>query len=228
MHFIIVGAGRVGRLLTERILEKDHTLSLVSNDAQLLDLMPDHENMKKIKGFAFDLDVLKRAGADEAFGLAAVTDDDNLNVLATRIARNNFNVEKVVVRVYDQSKAHIFERFGIPTVSTIHWTVDQVLREMIPIGADVEFIEKTSNIILSQIDYDDSWDNHKIGEIEAILGVRIGFIVRFGESFIPTNNDYVQNGDRIHVLVRTDEVDKVAKKLSKRYELAVNPNGDQN
>lgn len=222
MHFIIVGSGRVGRLLAGHLAGKDHTVSVISTNQPLLDLLPQHPNITPIDGVSYDLDVLKRAGIDNCFGFASVTDDDNINILASRIAKSMFNVEKVAVRVYDQSKASIFERFGIPTVSTIHWTVDNILREMIPIGADSQFVDSTGKVVLSQVDYDPSWVGHKVSSIEKLANIRVAYIRRFGESFVPNNDDILQDSDRLHLMLPVAEKDRIANLFSRNISHAYN------
>ena len=83
-------------------------------------------------GFGFDRDVLLEAGIEQANALAAVTSGDNTNILAARIARETFDIPHVVARIYDPRRALIYQRLGIPTVATVSWTVDQVMRACSP------------------------------------------------------------------------------------------------
>jgi trk system potassium uptake protein TrkA len=50
------------------------------------------------------------------------------------VARETFGVENVVARIYDPGRAEIYQRLGIPTVATVKWTADQVLRRLLPQG----------------------------------------------------------------------------------------------
>src|SRR5262245_63001438 len=72
------------------------------------------------------------AGVTDAGAFAAVTSGDNSNILSARIARENFGIERVVARIYDPRRAMIYQRLGIPTVATVSWTTDQVLRRLLP------------------------------------------------------------------------------------------------
>ena len=75
---------------------------------------------------------LLAAGIDRAQGLAAVTADDNTNIIAARVARETFHVDHVVARIYDADRARLYQRLGIPTVASIQWTADQVLHRLLP------------------------------------------------------------------------------------------------
>ena len=59
---------------------------------------------------------------------------DNSNILAARVVRETFAVDNVVARIYDPGRAEVYERLGIPTVATVRWTADQVLRRLLPAG----------------------------------------------------------------------------------------------
>ena len=72
------------------------------------------------------------AGIEQAGALAAVTSGDNSNILIARVARETFGIERVVARIYDPRRAAIYERLGIPTVATVAWTTERVLRRILP------------------------------------------------------------------------------------------------
>ena len=96
---------------------------------------------RTIVGVGFDRDRLLEAGIERAGALAAVTNGDNSNIVVARVAREAFQVERVVARIYDQRRAAIYERLGIPTVATVQWTIERVLRRILPDTAGVEWID---------------------------------------------------------------------------------------
>ena len=89
---------------------------------------------QQVTGMGFDRDVLLAARIMEAHAFAAVSSGDNSNIIAARVAREQFNVETVVARIYDAKRAQVYERLGIPTVATVPWTTDRLLRAIIPEG----------------------------------------------------------------------------------------------
>ena len=90
---------------------------------------------KTVTGVGFDRDTLLEAGIEQADAFAAVSSGDNSNILAARVARETFGVENVVARIYDPGRAEVYQRLGIPTVATVRWTADQVLRRLLPGGS---------------------------------------------------------------------------------------------
>ena len=85
-----------------------------------------------IQGIGFDRDTLLAAGIETAQAFAAVSSGDNSNIVAARVAREKFNVERVVARIYDPRRAAIYARLGIPTVATVAWSTEQMMRHLLP------------------------------------------------------------------------------------------------
>src|SRR5207247_962985 len=79
---------------------------------------------------------------------AAVTNGDNSNILVARIARESFGIERVVARIYDPRRAVIYQRLSIPTVATVSWTTDQVLRRLLPGEQPHDWIDPSARVSL--------------------------------------------------------------------------------
>ncbi|HTZ10682.1 MAG TPA: NAD-binding protein, partial [Acidimicrobiales bacterium] len=122
VHVVIVGCGRVGSGLAVRLTEQGHTVAVLDKSSQAFRRLPDGWPGTAVVGSGFDRDDLDQAGAAGAGALAAVTSGDNSNILTARIARENYNVPRVVARIYDPRRAEIYQRLGIPTVATVSWT----------------------------------------------------------------------------------------------------------
>src|SRR3954465_2987290 len=128
MHVIVVGCGRVGSELANELEAQGHTIAIIDKDRNAFRRLPERFTGRAVLGFGFDRDHLGQAGSREAEALAAVTSGDSSNILTARIARETFEIPNVVARIYDPRRAAIYQRLGIPTVATVAWTTDQVLR----------------------------------------------------------------------------------------------------
>ena len=113
-------------------------------------------------GVGFDRDVLIEAGIERADAFAAVSSGDNSNVIAARVVRESFGVGRVVARIYDPRRAEVYQRLGIPTVATVRWTADQMLRKLLPEGAQPLWRDPTGSIVLAEVAYDDHWLGEKV------------------------------------------------------------------
>jgi trk system potassium uptake protein TrkA len=220
MHFVVMGCGRVGVNLVKRLVDSGHSVAVIDNNRDSFNRLPVDFDGEKVVGFGFDVDTLRRAGIQDAFAFAAVTANDNTNILAARVVREKFGLEKVVARIFDVSRAEVFEKLGVPTVATIRWTADQVLRHMIPLGATDEFRDPTGSVSLIQVDYDESWLMHTVAKIEELSGARVAYITRLGEAFLPSNGDLLQLNDILHLLAPVGKIQKVSHLLAKRFDMA--------
>ena len=128
---------------------------------------------------------------------------DNSNIIAARVARETFGVENVVARIYDPRRAEVYQRLGIPTVATVRWTADQVLRRLLPAGLLSEWRDPSGTVRLAEIHVSPTWIGHKVTALED-RDRRPGFAFSpaSGQGMIPGGETVLQEGDLLHVLAR--------------------------
>ncbi len=115
MKIVILGCGRVGALLASQLDSAGHTVTVVdsSNDAfQRLD--PEFRG-DRVTGNGVDEEVLRRAKVEEADAFIAVTNGDNRNIMASQMAKQLFNVKKVLCRIYDPLRESTYREIGLET-----------------------------------------------------------------------------------------------------------------
>ena len=133
-----MGCGRVGSSLATELEALGHTVSIIDQSREAFRrLGPDFKG-RTISGIGFDRDTLLEAGIETADAFAAVSNGDNSNILAARVARETYGVGNVVARIYDPGRAEIYQRLGIPTVATVIWATDQIMRRLVPEGSRSE------------------------------------------------------------------------------------------
>ena len=123
------------------------------------------------------------------------------------MARETFGVENVVARIYDQRRAEVYERLGIPTVATVRWTADQIMRRLLPQGAQPEWLDSSGQIRLAQVHVDPSWIGLPLRAIERSHHGqdRLREPARRGHA-ARREDGVLQEGDVVHVLVRDDQL----------------------
>ena len=99
MKIIILGAGQVGSSAAESLVSEANDITVVDTDADRLSLLQERLDLRTITGNAAFPDVLREAGAEDADMLLAVTQSDQTNLVACRIARSLFNVPKRIARL---------------------------------------------------------------------------------------------------------------------------------
>ncbi len=204
-----MGCGRVGSLLATRLLEGGHTVAIIDRDADAFRrLGPDFAG-QQVVGVGFDPDILRSAGIEKAEAFAAVSSGDNSNIIAARVARETFAVANVVARIYDPGRVEVYQRLGIPTVGTVRWTADRMLRRLLPAGSEPEWRDQSGAVVLAEVHVDPSWVGRRIVELEQAAGVRLAFVTRSGEGLIPTASMVLQEGDLVHVVTAARDLERV-------------------
>ncbi|PJI85700.1 potassium channel family protein [Luteimicrobium subarcticum] len=210
-----MGCGRVGATLAQSLEARGHSVAVIDQASESFRRLPSDFDGKKVTGLGFDRDTLDQAGIEEAYGFAAVSDGDNSNILAARVVRETYGVENVVARIYDPHRAEIYQRLGIPTVATVRWTSDQVLRRMLPLGASDEYRDPSGRVRLCQIDYHPEWAGLSLDVVERATGTRAAYLTRYGEGVIASAALVLQENDVLHLLVQAADVDTVERVLSR-------------
>jgi trk system potassium uptake protein len=215
VHIVIMGCGRVGSRIAHALEALDHSVAVIDQDPDAFRKLSAGFKGKKITGIGFDRDVLIEAGIEQADAFAAVSSGDNSNVISARVARESFGVRRVVARIYDPRRAEVYQRLGIPTVATVQWTTDQMLRKLLPEGAQPLWQDPTGAIVLAEVAYADHWLGEKATALEEAARTKIAFISRLGEAMLPGPGTVLQEGDVLHVLVEQKDLDRIAAVFAK-------------
>src|SRR4051794_20823620 len=200
-----MGCGRVGSTLAHSLEARGHSVAVIDQDADSFRrLGPDFGGIT-VTGTGFDDGVLRQAGIERADGFAAVSSGDNSNIISARLARETFGVQRVVARIYDQRRAEVYERLGIPTVATVRWTADRIVRHLVPEGATELWRDPTSTVAIIEVPLHEGWIGHPLAALEEASGTRAAYVMRFGLGVLPTASTVLQDGDQVFMLV-TDPI----------------------
>ena len=201
-----MGCGRVGASLARSLERVGHDVSVIDQDETAFRRLGAGFEGRRVTGVGFDRDTLEEAGVSQAYAFAAVSSGDNSNIIAARVAREKYGVEHVVARIYDPGRAEIYQRLGIPTVGTVKWTSDQMLRRLLPQGHVPEFTDPSGKVVIAEIPVAPAWIGHRLADLEAAAGGRIAYLTRLGDGLIPGPDLVYQEGDFIHVAVPRDSL----------------------
>ena len=204
MHVVIMGCGRVGSTLAHRLEGYGHQVAVIDQDADAFRRLSSDFGGITVTGVGFDRDVLIQAGIEHADAFAAVSSGDNSNIISARLARETFGVQRVVARIYDQRRAEVYERLGIPTVATVRWTADRIVRHIIPESATELWRDPTSTVAIVEVPVHKDWVGHPLKDFEAATGTRAAYLMRFGLGVLPTASAVIQEGDHVFMLVTDD------------------------
>jgi trk system potassium uptake protein len=216
VHIVIMGCGRVGSTLAHILEDRGYSIAIIDRDPDAFRRLGSSFKGERVTGIGFDRGVLIQAGIERADAFAAVSSGDNSNVISARVVRETFGVQRVAARIYDPRRAEVYERLGIPTVATVRWTADQMLRKLLPEGGEPLWRDPTGKIVLAEVAFSPHWIGEQVKSVEANTLTRIAFVDRLGQAFVPDGGTVLQEGDVIHVVAREDDMDRIAAAFAAR------------
>ncbi len=210
MHIVIMGCGRVGSTLAQNLESRGHSVAIIDQNPDAFRRLGADFGGLTVTGVGFDREVLIEAGVERADAFAAVSSGDNSNIISARLARETFGVQRVAARIYDQKRAEVYERLGIPTVATVRWTADRMMRHLVPHGQVELWRDPTSTVSIVEVPLHPGWISKPVRSLEEASGARTAFVMRFGIGTLTTPSTVLQDGDQVFMLVTDEMATKVA------------------
>ncbi|MCK8612484.1 MULTISPECIES: potassium channel family protein [Gordonia] len=205
MQVVIMGCGRVGSSLAMAMQKRGHDVAIIDRDPSAFARLSADFAGRTITGVGFDRDILVKSGIEHADAFAAVSSGDNSNIIAARVARETFDVERVVARIYDAKRAEVYERLGIPTVATVPWTTERFVSALGE-TATTEWRDPSGTLAVAEIDVDESWIGVSVGKFQEQTGARVAFLNRVGRPILPEAKTVLQQDDVIYGAVLLDNL----------------------
>ena len=218
MKSIIIGAGDVGLNIARHLVLENRDVVIIDSSLERLAVVNETVDVQTIHGKGSHPDVLERAGAGNADMLIAVTQSDEVNMVACQMAYSLFNVPKKIARVRHSSylnlvKGHLFTPDNMPIdviISPEAEVAESIIRNLdIPgafdsnyfaegeialIGVNIQKKSPVMNIALKQLT--------NTADIEFVAVA----IYRDGRVIIPRGSDHVEEGDEVFFVCRSADI----------------------
>lgn len=201
-----MGCGRVGTLLTQELAKQGNEVTVIDKNASAFSRLPPGFEARTLVGLGFDREVLEEAGIKEADAFLAVSSGDNSNIVSARVARETYHVPKVIARIYDPTRADIYERLNIPTVSTTRWGVKQMILMLKHPGEEIKE-SFAGDLFRMRIEVPQHMVGKPVSSINHDGKIMVAGVDRGGKGFIPVANSTFQEGDYAALIVQKDALD---------------------
>lgn len=154
MNILVIGCGKLGKRLANSLFRYGHTVSVIDRDPDSFKGLDDEFDGLTVSGVPMDIEVMRSAGVESCDAVAAVTDDDNLNITISQIVKEFFGINNIVTRVIDPSREQVFNEFGLKTICETKLSCAAMLAalEKSPRERQVTFGSSTISFFTREID----------------------------------------------------------------------------
>lgn len=213
MYIVIIGCGRLGSGLAMELSNDGHDVVIVDKYAENLERLRSGFNGIRIKGVEIDNDILMEAGIDKADMFLAMTPADNINIMASQIAKDIFKVPRVIARIFDPSREFIYRKLGLQTINPTELGINIIKNRIIDkksgtlliLNNDVSIEEFTINKL--------NFSN--VLEIEDKFHCRMCAVSKNGEFIIPNKSELLEKGDKIICSISKENKEKLVRAIMK-------------
>jgi trk system potassium uptake protein len=198
-NIIVIGCGRVGSELAQSISQQGAAVTVMDREASAFDRLPAGFRGRLVQGDALDRETLERAGIATAHGLAAVTSSDSANIVSARIARDIYKVEHVVARVYDPTRAPVYERLDIQTIASSSWGAQRIEQLLLHPGLRSVYTAGNGEVEIYEITVPNHWHGRPLSHfIPAGQAIAVA-LARGGRAHLPLTDGELHGQDVLQV-----------------------------
>lgn len=234
MRVIICGAGQVGTTIARHLATEGFSVTVIDNDPEQVRRVDESHDVRGVVGYASHPEALRKANAQDADMLIAVTRSDEVNMAACQVAYSLFGVKRRIARLrhsgyLDQDKSGLYAAEHMPIDVVISPEIEiakGITRRLATPGAFDMVPMASGQVELLGIHVEDSRIpivKERIGDLgkdEQFHGMSIVALVRKGRCFVPDSQDRVTVGDDVYVLAKRGKVDDVVTAFGHRERVA--------
>jgi trk system potassium uptake protein TrkA len=219
MYLLIAGGGKVGANVARNFLRVGHEVTVIEQRRDRYEQLEEEFEHQVVIGDATELHVLERAGIGRPPDvIAAVTGDDEDNMIICQLAREKYGVQKVVARVNDPRNEAHFDLLGIsPTISATE-NIIALIEHEVPEHQLVRLLELRRDnleIVEVQIDRNAPAAGKRVEKLNLPEGSLLIAITRNGQSQIAVDSSELQPGDQVLAILQPGKEDELRRVLLK-------------
>ncbi len=216
MYIVVAGAGKVGHFLAQRLLEDKHTVVVVEKNKDVCQKLSQTLNLIVVNGDACEPRFLEEAHIERADVIAAVTGEDEDNLVICQLAKEKFGIKRTVARVNDPANEHTFNELGIDVPIDATKIIAKMIEEEVSFTDFVNLMSfKRGKLAIVRVDLtDDSPAIHKnLNELVLPPDSVLVSIIRKDEVVVPKGNTVLAPGDDIIALTLVENEQQLLQAL---------------
>jgi trk system potassium uptake protein len=227
MKIIILGAGQVGATLAENLVGEKNEITVIDSDAETLRHLQDKLDLQVVHGVGSHPDVLKKAGAEDADMLIAVTNSDESNMMACQVAYSLFKTPTKIARVRSEQyiiyQEQLFKHQDVPVDHLIapEQLVTKAIKRLIDYPGAlqvVEFSDGKASLVAVKAYYGGLLVGHALSTLKQHIpnvDTRVAAIYRRGRPIRPLGTTIIEADDEVFFIAATKHIRTVMSELQK-------------
>ncbi len=203
MYIVIIGAGKVGFFLAKRLVNNNHIVSIIDKNKLICEETAKDIEALVINGDGCDPKILEEAGIMRADVVAAVTGDDEDNLIICQLAKERFNIQRTVGRVNNPDNEHTFSELGIDIPVDATKIIAKIIEEEVSFSDFVNLMSfKRGKLAIVRVDLpeDSPVINKEIKDITLPKDSVLVSILRGETVIVPKGDTVLQPGDDVVAL----------------------------
>ena len=212
MRVILVGCGRMGAELANRLSREGHAVTVIDVTATAFHNLAGDFRGHTVEAEVLGSEVLVNAGIEQSDSVAVLTNSDAVNAVVGHMAAAIYHVPRVVVRNYDPRWLPLRRSFELATVSSVQWNAEQFVSMLLhgesrvsyPLARDLHLYEQY---------VPESWVGRSLGEATSGLPLVAAAIVRHGQGIVPNDESELLAGDLLMVSAAASAMNRLRSRL---------------
>lgn len=213
MKVIVVGCGRVGAQLADRLFHMGHQVTVIDFVASAFDNLPLSFRGRTLEGDVLAQDMLRRAGIETADALAAVTSSDTLNAVVGHVAHTVYHVKNVVARNYEPQWRSLYEAFGVQAVAPTAWGSQRIEEMLTDSSLRTVFSAGNGEVEVYEVLIPQAWQDRRLDEVINHSNCVPVALTRAGQAIIPAADTVLHAGDLLHLSATFAGVEALRQRL---------------
>ncbi len=204
MRVLVISCGKVGSKLVQVLSEEGHDVVVVDSDRNAFKNLGHWFNGVTVTGVPIDQDVLKQAGIEAAEALVAVTPDDNINIMVSQMAREIFNVPRVIARIYNPAREYVFQQFGLKTICPTNLTVSAIHAMLMGETSALQSTIFDSTFTFRRVRAEKEDEGKPVQDLQPGDDAMVFGIIRDGDFILAKHDTRIKEGDFLVLAEKSD------------------------
>lgn len=200
MYIVIVGAGKVGFFLAKRLCSGKHTVSIIDKDKAVCEEIAKELEALVVNGDGCQPRILEEAGIQEADVIAAVTGEDEDNLIICQLAKEKFRVRRSVGRINNPDNEHAFSELGVDVPVDATKIIAKIIEEEVSFSDFVNLMSfKRGKLSIVRVDLpaDSPVIDKEVKDVKLPVDSVLVSILRGEEVVVPKGDTVLKTGDDI-------------------------------